>query len=86
MLFFFNNTFADKPVGVNSNRINFIVGFTQAMIYNLFYIVNELRGQGLNFLRLGRFIILFHMAKLQQFLHKTDVCKIFPLVCFIVFR
>ena len=65
MLFFFNNSFADKPVGVNSNSINLVVGFAQTIIYNLFYIVNELRGQLLVILRLGRFLFLFHIAKLQ---------------------
>lgn len=64
MLFFFNNSFTDKPVCVNSNRINLVVGFAQTMIYNLLYIVNELRGQHLVILRIGKFLCLFHIAKL----------------------
>ena len=40
MLFFFYNSFPNKPIGVNCDRINLVVSFTQAFFYNQLDIVN----------------------------------------------
>ena len=40
MLFFLNNAFADKPIGINGDSINLVVGFAQTTLNNQFHIVN----------------------------------------------
>ena len=68
MLFFLYDTTANLPVGMDSNSVNLVISVTNATLYNLFNIIDELIWQHRFVLELIKILIVFHTAKVQQFL------------------